>query len=83
MQFENFLTKMAVDSLEIGADEYRQLREQHDQEWIINELQRKSLEKGLPGYNLNALRESLLRDQSVAGRTHLEWQPPEVEIIIT
>ena len=82
MQFENFLTKMAVDSLKIGAEEYQQLREQHDQGWVINELQRKSLEKGLPGYNLNDLRESILRDQSVTSRTHLEWQPPEVEIII-
>ena len=60
------------------VDEYRHLREEHNQEWAINELQRRSLEKGLAAYKLNVLKESLLRDQSVATRTHHEWQPAEV-----
>ena len=60
------------------GDEYRHLREEHNQERVINELQRRSLEKGLAAYNLSVLRESLLRDQSVATRTHHEWQPAEV-----
>jgi len=78
LQFENYLKKLAVDSLKMTDDEYRHLREEHNQDWVINELQRRSLEKGLAAYNLGVLRESLLRDQSVATRTHLEWQPAEV-----
>ena len=60
------------------ADEYRQLREEHNQDWVIDELQRRSLEKGLAAYNLRSLRESLLKDQTIASRTHQVWQPPEV-----
>lgn len=65
----------------MAADEYRQLREEHNQDGAIDELQRRSLEKGLTTYNLKALRESLLRDQTIASRTHHEWQPPEVRDI--
>ena len=60
------------------ADEYRHLREEHNQDGAIDKLQRMSLEKGLTIHNLKALRESLLRDQTIASRTHHEWQPPEV-----
>jgi len=77
-QFESHLRKLAVDSLKMTADEYQRLREEHSQEWVIDELQRGSLERGLAAYNLRALRDSLLRDHSVANRTHNEWQPPEV-----
>ena len=62
----------------MSADEYKQLREEHNQDWVIDELERRSLEKGLAAYNLRALRESLMKDQSAASRTHQEWQPPEV-----
>ena len=78
LQFENFLEKLALDSLKMAADEYRQLREEHNQDGAIDELQRRSLEKGLTTHNLKALRESLLRNQTIASRTHHEWQPPEV-----
>ena len=78
VQFENFLTKLAVDSLKIDADEYKQLRETHTQEWIIEELQKRSLEKGIATYSLTALREALLTNQSISNRTHQEWQPPRV-----
>lgn len=60
------------------ADEYQQLKEEYNQDWIIAELQRRSHEKGLHGYDLQALKESMLRDHEIAARTHLEWQPPEV-----
>ncbi|KAJ7385705.1 hypothetical protein OS493_013734 [Desmophyllum pertusum] len=78
LQFENYLKKLALDSLKMTADEYRQLREEHNQDWVIDELQRRSLEKGLAAYNLRSLRESLLKDQTIASRTHQGWQPPEV-----
>ena len=66
----------------MGADEYRHLRGKHNQDGAIDELQRRSLEKGLTTHNLRALRESLLRDQTIASRTHHEWQPPEVRDVI-
>ena len=47
-------------------DEYRQLREQHNQDGAIDELKRRSIEKGLTTHNLTDLRESLLRDQTIA-----------------
>jgi len=75
------MQKLALDSLKMGADEYRQLREEHNEDGALDELQRRSLEKGLTSYNLKALRESLLRDQTIASRTHHEWQPPEVRDI--
>ena len=78
LQFEKFLTKLAVDSLKINADEYKQLRESHTQDWIIEELQKRSLEKGIASYSLTALREALLRNQSISDRTRQEWQPPQV-----
>jgi len=62
----------------MDADEYKQLREAHTQDWLIEELQKRSLEKGIATYNLRALREALLRNQSIANRTHQEWQPPQV-----
>ena len=63
------------------VDEYRHLREEHNQDGAIDELQRRSLEKGLTTHNLRALRESLLKDQTIASRTHHEWQPPEVRYV--
>lgn len=63
----------------MGADEYRHLREEHTHDGAIDELQRRSLEKGLATHNLRTLRESLLKDQTIASRTHHEWQPPEVK----
>ena len=59
-------------------EEYEHLRENCNQEWIIDELQKRSLEKGLTFYNLRALKDSLLRDQEIASRTHQAWQPPKV-----
>lgn len=59
-------------------DEYKHLKEEHNQDWIIDELQRKSREKGLPDYSLRALREALLKNLSIADRTFKEWQPPQV-----
>lgn len=78
LQFENYLTKLAVDSLKMDADEYKQLREEHTQDWVMEELQKRSFEKGIAAYSLRALREALLRNQSIANRTHQEWQPPQV-----
>ena len=78
LQFESYLKKLAINSLKMTADEYQHLREEHPQDWVMNELQRKSAEKGLASYNLWALKESLLRDQCIATRTHHEWQPTEV-----
>ena len=72
------MKKLALDSLKMTANEYQQLREEHNQDEAIEELQRRSLEKGLTAYNLKALRESLLNDQTIASRTHHKWQPPEV-----
>ena len=65
----------------MADDEYLQLREEHNQDGAIDELQRRSIEKGLTTHNLKALRESLLRDQTIASRTHHEWQPPKVRDI--
>lgn len=76
--FEHFLTKLAVESLKMDEDEYKHLREEHNQGWIIDELQRRSREKGLPDYSLRALREALLKNLSIANRTFQEWQPPQV-----
>jgi len=76
--FENFLTKLAVDSLKMEADEYKRLREEHNLDWIIDELQRRNREKGLPDYSLRALREALLKNLNIANRTFQEWQPAQV-----
>ena len=78
VQFENFLKKLAVNSLKMTMEEYEHLREDCNQECTIDELQNRSLEKGLSLYNLKALKDSLLRDQEIASRAHQAWQPPEV-----
>ncbi len=62
----------------MDAEEYKHLREQNTQDWMIEELQKRSHEKRLAAYNLRALREALLRNQSVSNKTHQAWQPPEV-----
>ena len=72
------MRKFAIDLLKIPDDEYQRLREEHNQDWVIDELQRRSLENGIAGPNLRTLRDSLSRNQTVATRTYLEWQPPEV-----
>lgn len=83
LQFESYLEKLAVDSLKMNVDEYKQLRDTHTQDWIIDELQKRSLTKGLSTYNLRTLREALLRNQTFANRTHQEWQPAEVRGTLT
>ena len=55
------------------------MREENTKEWIIEELEKRGFEKGLANLNLRTLRESLLKDQIVASRTHVEWQPAEVQ----
>lgn len=72
------MRRLAIDSMRIAADEYQHLREEHDQDWIVDELQKRSLEMGIATYNLTALRESLMKDQILATRSHHEWQPSEV-----
>ena len=72
------MRKLAIDSLKIPDDEYQRLREEHNQDWVIDELQRRFLEKGISATNLRTLRESLKRNQTVATRTHFEWQPSKV-----
>ena len=69
---------LAIDSMKISPDEYQHLRQEHDQDWIVYELQKRSLEMGITAYNLADLRESLLKDQILATRSHHEWQPSEV-----
>lgn len=61
------------------SDEYHNMREENTKEWIIEELEKRGFEKGLANFNLRTLRESLLKDQIVASRTHVEWQPAEVQ----
>ncbi|PFX28735.1 uncharacterized protein LOC111325863 [Stylophora pistillata] len=78
LQFESYLEKLAVDSLKMNVDEYREMKERHSQDWIIDELQKRSLTRGLTTYNLRTLKEALLRNQTLANRTHQEWQPAEV-----
>ena len=78
LTFETFLAKLAVDSLKMKAEEFKTLREMHTQDWVIDELQRRSFEKGLTNYNLRALRKALLTNHSVSFRTFKEWQPAEV-----
>ena len=60
------------------AEEFKTLRKMNTQDWVIDELQRRSFEKGLVNYNLRELREALLRNQIVSFRTFKEWQPAEV-----
>ena len=78
LAFENFLAKLAVDSLKMEAEEFKTLSEMHTQEWIIDELQRRGFEKGLANYNLRALRKALLTNLHVSLRIFKEWQPAEV-----
>lgn len=78
LQFENYLGKLAVDTLKMTADEYKHLREKQTQDEVMDELQRRSLEKGVASYNLRALRQALFINQRVSTRTHYEWQPSEV-----
>jgi len=60
------------------SDEYHKMREENTKEWIVDELEKRGLERGLAVHSLRTLRESLLKDQMVASWTHLEWQPAEV-----
>ena len=62
------------------SDEYQNMREENTKEWIVDELEKRGLERGLAIYDLRTLRESLLKDQIIASRTHLEWQPAEVRV---
>ena len=78
IQFEKFLETLAINTLEIAADKYRQMREEHTQDWIIDEIQKKALEEGRAVYDLTSLRESLRRDDSIATKGFREWQPPKV-----
>lgn len=78
LAFENFLAKLAVDSLKMEAEEFKTLRKKHTQDWVIDELQRRSFEKGLANYNLRALKNALLTNHKVSFRTFKEWQPAEV-----
>ena len=64
------------------SDEYQQLTRGHNQDWIIDELEKRSLERGLVSYNLRTLLESLQKDQIFASKTHNEWGPPEVRTIL-
>ena len=61
------------------SDEYQKMREENTKEWIIEELEKRVLDNGLAIFNLRTLRESLLKNQMVASRTHLDWQPAEVQ----
>ena len=83
LQYESYLEKLALGSLKMNVSEYRQLRETHTQDWIIDELQNRSITKGLTSYNLRTLREALLTNQTIANRTYHEWQPAEVNSIFT
>lgn len=78
IQFEKFLETLAINTLKITADKYRELREEHTQDWIIVEVQKKASEEGRAVYNLTSLRESLRRDDSIATKGFNEWQPPKV-----
>ena len=60
------------------SDDYDKMREENTKEWIIEELEKRRLENGLAIFHLRTLRESLQKDQIIANRTHLEWQPAEV-----
>lgn len=64
------------------ADEYQHLRENNTQDEVIEELQKLCHEKGLLTHDLKALRESLLMNHRISRRTHLEWQPQEVQSVI-
>ena len=76
--FETFLANLAVDSLKMKDEEFKTLREMHTQDWVIDELQKRSFEKGLANYNLRALRKALLTNHSISFRTFKEWQPAKV-----
>ena len=69
---------MAIETMKMSAEDYRQLTEEHTQDWVVDELQRKILDEGLAAYNLRSLRESLQRDSSIAKKALLKWQPPKV-----
>lgn len=75
---ENFLKKLATNSLNMAVEEYELMRDERGQEWVIDEIQKRCQEKGLAVPNVRSLKESLQKDQTVAARTHSEWQPSEV-----
>ena len=54
------------------------MRDERSQEWVIDEIQKRCQEKGLAFSSIRSLKESLQKDQTVAARTHSEWQPSEV-----
>ena len=62
----------------MALEEYEQMRDERGQEWVIDEIQKRCQEKGLTVSNIRSLKESLQNDQTVAARTHSEWQPSEV-----
>ena len=75
---ENFLKKLATNSLNMAVEEYELMRDEGGQEWVIDEIQKRCQEKGLAVPNVRSLKESLQKDQTVAARTHSEWQPSQV-----
>ena len=77
------MRKLAVNSLNITVEEYQLLREEKGEDWVIDEIERRSSEKAIATYNLRSLKDSLLTDQSVAARTHMEWQPSEVRALFS
>lgn len=72
------MKKLATHSLNMAVEEYKQMRDERSQEWVIDEVQKRCEEKGLAVPNIRSLKESLQNDQTVAARTHSEWQPSEV-----
>ena len=69
------MKKLATHSLNMAVEEYDLMRNERSQDWIIDEIQKRCQEKGLAVSNIRSLKESLQNDQTVAARTHREWQP--------
>ena len=72
------MKKLATNSLNMAVEEYELMRDERSQEWVNDEVQKRCQEKGLAVSNIRFLKESLQKDQTVAARTHREWQPSEV-----
>ncbi|XP_031568280.1 uncharacterized protein LOC116302983 isoform X2 [Actinia tenebrosa] len=76
--FEQVLSKLASQTLNIPPEEYEKQRKRKTQNQTIEFLQNKARELDIPLYDIRRLKEALHQDNQLATRKHREWKPGAV-----
>lgn len=76
--FEQVLSKLASQTLNIPPEEYEKARKRKTQNQTIEFLQDKAQELDIPLYDIRRLKEALHQDNQLATRKHREWKPGAV-----